>query len=166
MKIRKIEATDVTNYLDMLLKLDNETQFMMFEPGERDTDIEVVKNAIEKSIYGDDLTLVATVEEEIIGFLSLERGIYKRIKHSGYVVIGILEKFRGHGIGGKLFLELDKWARDNNIARLELSVMCSNKVARHLYEKNGFDIEGIKRDSMIIDGKFVDEYYMAKLYKD
>ena len=37
--------------------------------------------------------------------------------------------------------ELDKWARENNL-------------------------EGIKKNAMIIDGKYVDEYYMAKLYED
>ena len=58
----------------MLLNLDKETKFMMFEPGERPTDINIVKNIIEKSVNGDDLILVATDEENIVGFLSLERG--------------------------------------------------------------------------------------------
>ena len=38
--------------------------------------------------------------------------------------------------------ELDKWARENNLTRLELTVVSSNMVAKHLYEKNGFKIEG------------------------
>ncbi len=28
----------------------------------------------------------------------------------------------------------------------------------------GFSIEGIKRKTMLVDGEFVDEYMMAKLY--
>ncbi|HSQ88885.1 GNAT family N-acetyltransferase, partial [Romboutsia sp.] len=94
------------------------------------------------------------------------RGGPKRIKHTAYIVIGIREKFRGKGIGSKLFSELDIWARENNITRLELSVICSNVVAKHLYEKNGFEVEGIKRNAMIIDGKYVDEFSMAKLYNN
>ena len=62
--------------------------------------------------------------------------------------------------------ELDKWTRENNLTRLELTVVSSNIVAKHLYEKNGFEIEGTRKNAMIIDGKYVDEYYMAKLYKD
>ena len=62
--------------------------------------------------------------------------------------------------------ELDKWARENNLTRLELTVVSSNIVAKHLYEKNGFKIEKKKKNAMIIDDKYVDEYYMAKLYKD
>jgi len=42
--------------------------------------------------------------------------------------------------------------------------MCPNVVAKHLYEKNRFEIEGIKKRSMLVDGEYVDEFYMAKLY--
>ena len=59
-EIRKIQIEDADNYLDMLLNLDKETKFMMFEPGERPTDINIVKNIIEKSDNGDDLIVVAT----------------------------------------------------------------------------------------------------------
>ena len=166
MEIRKIQMKDADNYLNMLLNLDNETKFMMFEPGERSTDINIAKNIIEKSINGDKLVLVATDSENIVGFISAQRGGPKRIKHTAYIVIGIREKFRGKGIGSKLFSELDIWARENNITRLELSVICSNVVAKHLYEKNGFEVEGIKRNAMIIDGKYVDEFSMAKLYNN
>lgn len=75
-----------------------------------------------------------------------------------------IEKYINKGIGNKLFCESDKWARENNIKRLELSVICTNVIAKHLYEKNGFVIEGVKKNAMIIDGEYVDEFYMAKLY--
>lgn len=166
MEIRKIQMKDTNNYLSMLLNLDNETKFMMFEPGERSTDINIVKNIIEKSINGDNLVLVATDDEGIIGFLSAQRGIPKRIKHTAYIIVGIREAFRGKGIGSKLFSELDIWARENKVTRLELSVICSNNIAKHLYEKNGFQTEGVKKNTMIIDDKYVDEFSMAKLYSN
>lgn len=166
MEIRKIQIEDANNYLDMLLNLDNETKFMMFEPGERSADINIAKNIIEKSVNGDNLLLVATDGEDIVGFISVQRGVPKRIKHTGYIVIGIREKYRGKGIGRKLFLEMDKWAIENKITRLELSVVCSNTIAKQLYEKNRFLVEGIKKNAMIIDGKYVDEFYMAKIYNN
>ena len=98
------------------------------------------------------------------GFLSDQKGEYKRIKHTDYIVVGIREKYRGKGIGSKLFSELDTWAIENKITRLELSVICSNTIAKHLYEKNGFKVEGIKKNTMIIDSKYVDEFFMAKIY--
>lgn len=164
MEVRKIEMKDANNYLNMLLNLDNETKFMMFEPGERSTDINIAKDIIEKSIGGDNLLLVALDDENIVGFISAQRGVPRRIRHTAYIVVGILEKFRGRGIGSRFFSELDIWAKENNITRLELSVICSNFIAKHLYEKNGFEVEGIKRNTMIIDGEYVDEFSMAKLY--
>ena len=29
--------------------------------------------------------------------------------------------------------------------------------------RDGFQIEGIRRKSMLVEGKFIDEYYMAKI---
>lgn len=164
MDIRKIQIKDAENYLDMLLNLDKETKYMLFEPDERPTDINITKSIIDRSINGDNLILVATHENSIVGFISVQRGVQRRIRHTAYIVIGIREGFRGKGIGSKLFNKLDLWAKDNNIKRLELSVICSNVVAKHVYEKNGFMVEGIKKNSMIIDEKYVDEFCMAKLY--
>lgn len=166
MVIREIKMEDADNYLHMLLNLDNETKFMMFEPGERSTDINNIKNIIEESVNVNNLILVAIENENIIGFLSLERGVPKRIRHTGYIVVGIRRNFRGMGVGSKLFSKLDEWVMENNITRLELSVICSNTVAKHLYEKNGFEVEGVRKNSMIIDDKYVDEFTMAKIYNN
>lgn len=46
---------------------------------------------------------------------------------------------------------------------LELTVECPNRAAKHLYEKSGFKVEGIKTKSMLVNGNYVDEYYMAKI---
>ena len=40
MKIRQIEKSDAKEFLNMLLQLDNESDKMMFEPGERHSSIE------------------------------------------------------------------------------------------------------------------------------
>ena len=165
MKIRRCEINDADNMLKMLLELDKETEYMLFEADERPNDINRVKAMINQSINGDNLLLIATEDYNIIGFLSAQRGIIRKIKHTAYIVVGIREKFRGKGIGKKLFCELDLWAKENNISRLELTVMCPNSMAKQLYEKNGFEVEGTKRNSIFMNGKYIDEYYMSKIYK-
>lgn len=165
MKIRRCEINDADNMLKMLLELDKETEYMLFEADERPNDINRVKAMINQSINGDNLLLIATEDDNIIGFLSAQRGIIRKIKHTSYIVVGIREKFRGKGIGKKLFCELDLWAKENNISRLELTVMCPNSMAKQLYEKNGFEVEGTKRNSIFMNGKYIDEYYMSKIYK-
>lgn len=164
MIIRKVKLDDANNLLSMLLSLDKETKYMLLEPNERDNDVSRVQEMIQQSINESNLLLVAEEENNIVGFLSAQRGILKRIKHTAYIVVGIREAYRGKGIGTKFFSELDLWAKENLISRLELTVMCPNVIAKHLYEKNGFEIEGIKKKSMLVDGVYVDEFYMAKLY--
>lgn len=163
MIIRKIEVEDSERFLNMLRQLDNETKNMMYEPGERKTSIEEMKSVIKNINASNSLMLVAEKEEDIIGFLSAERGFANRIKHSAYIVIGILKDYRGKKIGTKLFKELIDWALVNDVTRLELTVMTHNEGAIKLYKEMGFKIEGLKEKSLIVDGKYIDEYYMAKV---
>jgi RimJ/RimL family protein N-acetyltransferase len=98
-----------------------------------------------------------------MGFLGAYGGGYKRNRHSAYIVTGILQQFAGQGLGKRFFKMLDEWALAHHLHRLELTVMSHNERAVHLYQKMGFVIEGVKKDSLRGDGKYVDEYYMAKI---
>ena len=163
MVIRDIEFDDADAFWEMQLALDKETSYMNYEPNERVRNNNRINSLIKNAVEGKDLFLVAENEGEIIGFISAQRGVAKRVKHTAYIAVGIRKNFQGRGIGSELFLKLDLWARQNNITRLELMVVCSNSIAIHLYEKSGFVIEGIRRNAMVVEGKYVDEYYMAKL---
>ena len=90
-------------------------------------------------------------------------GNTKRTQHSTYIIIGILERYRGKGIGTALFQQLEEWAKKSQISRLELTVVTKNEAGVALYRKSGFEIDGTKRNSLMIDGTFYDEYYMSKL---
>ena len=142
---------------------------MLYEPGERRErmkDLNRLKANLEAAENGDDLLLAAVNEkEEIVGYIWAERGKLNRIRHTAYIVTGILRAYRGQGIGTQLFQLLDAWARANEIIRLELTVECTNTGAKHLYEKQGFQVEGIRSKSMKVNGILVDEYYMAKILK-
>lgn len=164
MIIRSIKIEDAENFLCMLKKIDSETKTMMYEPGERKTTVEDMKQKIEETLSSAALILVAEIDDQMIGFLSIDRGFAKRIRHSGYIVIGILKNYWGKGIGSKLFVQGEKWARANNLTRLELTVMTYNIKAIKLYEKMGFKKEGVKIRSLMIDGEYIDEYYMSKIF--
>jgi RimJ/RimL family protein N-acetyltransferase len=59
--------------------------------------------------------------------------------------------------------KLEQWAEGIGIRRLELTVMTHNERAVGLYKKIGFEVEGLRKDSLYVDGRYVDEYSMAKL---
>jgi RimJ/RimL family protein N-acetyltransferase len=164
MKIRAIRESDSEQFLLLGKALDEETQFMMLEPGERTLTIEEQTQRI-KSVLAQDNQMIFVVEHEdsLVGFLGAFGGNYRRNRHCAYIVIGIRQKFAGQGLGKQLFEALESWAVDHKIHRLELTVMCHNERAIHLYQKMGYKIEGVKQDSLWIDGRYVDEYYMAKI---
>ena len=147
----------------MMDQLDHETKYMLYEPGERTKDLAKIESVIRNSVEGDNFLLVAEADGRLVGYLSAEKGSLNRIAHSAYIVVGILSEYRGKGIGTEFFRRLDIWAEEMKVSRLELTVICENSVAKHLYEKNGFEIEGIKRKSVLVDGKYLDEFYMAKI---
>ena len=163
MLIRKMEREDAGPFLQMLRQLDSEQKFMMYEPGERKTTADEMRAHIENMNKSGSLILAAEADGTIAGFLSAERGFAQRIKHSAYIVVGVLKAYSNAGAGTRLFEELEKWALGSGITRLELSVMCHNEKAIKLYKKAGYEIEGVKVKSLLIDGLYIDEYYMAKL---
>lgn len=163
--LRKLIPEDAEELLRLQHQLDQESKFMLMEPDERQSSLNQVKEMIESFASADTSILIgAEVDSHLIGFMSVRGGSVRRNRHSAYIVIGILRQYQGQGIGTGLFKELDAWARNTEkIARLELTVMTHNELAKSLYIKNGFEIEGTKRKSLVIDGQWVDEYYMSKI---
>lgn len=162
--IREIQERDARAFLALRRKLDEETTFMMLEPGERLTTEEEQHEQIAETLARDNQTiLVAEAGGELAGYIEGVGGEYRRNRHSVYVTIGIRQAFAGQGLGSRLLAEMEKWARGIGMHRLELTVMVHNERAIALYKKMGFVTEGTKRHSLLVDGIYVDEYYMAKL---
>jgi len=164
-QIREIREDDAEKFLALCHQLDRETQFMLLEPGERTTTIEEQHNRIKNILARGNQTIMVAEDpqDQLVGFLSATGGVYNRNRHTAYLVIGVLQGFAGQGIGTQLFTQVEKWARDHTIHRLELTVMAHNERAVRLYQKMGFEIEGLKKQNLLVDGKYVDEYEMAKL---
>ena len=154
----------LTQLVLLIEEVERTSETMLFGAGERNLSAEQFKKRIQS--FGADAStiLVAETDGLLVGYLIVVAGTANRNKHSAYIVIGISEKFRGQGVGRTLFASLDKWAIENKLHRLELTVMTTNTAAIGLYEKSGFIKEGLKTNSLFVNGQYVDEYYMAKLY--
>ncbi|WP_342430300.1 GNAT family N-acetyltransferase [Neobacillus sp. FSL H8-0543] len=164
MNVREIKISDAENFANLTQQVEGSSQYMLWEAGERNIQSENQLKMIRGMEDTENSTiLVAENNNNLIGFLLAKGGNARRNKHSAYIVIGILKEYRGKGIGTKLFNELEQWASNHKICRLELTVVTKNEAGLSLYKKVGFEIEGTKRNSLFIDGEFVDEYYMSKL---
>jgi RimJ/RimL family protein N-acetyltransferase len=162
--IREIREEDAEEFLDLCKKIDAETPFMMLEPGERPATFENQRNEIRDILSRDNQTIfVAEKDGQLTGYLIACGGRYRRNRQTVYIITGVLQSFTSQGIGTRLFEEMERWAKEKGIHRLELTVMVYNEAALALYRKMGFEIEGKKRHSLLINNTYVDEYWMAKL---
>jgi ribosomal protein S18 acetylase RimI-like enzyme len=161
--IRPINIYDAENYLYLSKKVD-ESNFMLYEPGEKKTTVEQQTKFIERILSEENSTvIVAEMNGQLAGFLCALGSSLIRNRHSAYLVLGVLEEYRGQGIATNLFQHIYTWAKERNITRLELTVIKNNDKAFNLYRKMGFVIEGEKVNSLIINGEPVNEYYLYKL---
>lgn len=120
-----------------------------------------------KRLDGDNerkVSLVATHQGEVIAQGSVEQFSRLRRSHCGSIGMGVSEKWQGQGIGKQLLITLlevaDNWML---LRRVELTVFSDNKAAIGLYQKLGFETEGVLRNYAIRDGEYTDALTMARL---
>lgn len=163
-QIRKARIEDAASLVELFKRLDRETGFMLFEPGERV--ITVDQQAERLKEFESSSTQAMFVAENNSSFLGFAVGIGGsaiRNRHSVSIVIGVLKSYWSKGIGQELMRSLEVWATAKGSHRLELTVMVHNTRAVSFYQKCGFEREGIKRDALRVEGKYVDEISMSKL---
>ncbi|WHY03368.1 GNAT family N-acetyltransferase [Neobacillus sp. DY30] len=163
MIIRPIEVRDAEKFLELSKRID-ESGFMLFEPGERQTTVEQQRISIERILSEpNSIFFVAEIENNLVGFIAVIGSNLTRNRHSANIVLGVLEDYRGQDISTKIFNKVSEWAKEVGISRLGLTVIKNNNKAFNLYRKMGFVLEGERIQSLKINGEFVNEYYLYKL---
>jgi len=108
--------------------------------------------------------LVVLSAGEVVGWCDVTpkpRPIYA---HSGVLGMGLLPQFRHQGIGKRLIAQSLAAAREIGLQRVELTVRENNENAIALYEKVGFEIEGVQRNAVFVDGTYENLILMAVLF--
>lgn len=107
---------------------------------------------------------VAETDSKVVGMVGLEIFENPRKSHSGLVGIMVSKEYQGIGVGTMLMKEVielaDRWLM---LVRLELGVFEVNEGAIRLYESLGFEKEGVKRFAAKRNGKYEDEWIMARI---
>jgi putative acetyltransferase len=107
--------------------------------------------------------LVAVIDGKAIGMIFLSREENRR-SHVGSIGMAVHDAYAGRGAGSALMAAVvdlaDNWLQ---LKRLELSVYADNARAIALYERFGFEREGLSRAYAWRDGAFADSLAMARL---
>jgi ribosomal protein S18 acetylase RimI-like enzyme len=92
----------------------------------------------------DGLVLVAMDERQTIGYsLSEIRRVTPGLKREKYGYIdqmAVTASYRRLGVGEKIFDEIVKWFKSNDIKRVELGTTAQNVVANSFWQKQGFTV--------------------------
>ncbi len=108
--------------------------------------------------------LVAVSAGQLVGWCDVvpkPRPIYV---HVGVLGMGLLPEFRGQGLGDRLIRQTLAAARALGLNRVELSVRENNTGAIALYNRVGFEIEGLQRNATRVDGVYENVVLMAILF--
>ena len=77
--------------------------------------------------------------------------------------MAVLNEHQGEGVGARLLRSMEDWAVAHGMRRIELTVMSHNRRAIALYERAGFELEGVKQGAIYVDNLPVDECVMGKV---
>jgi putative acetyltransferase len=107
--------------------------------------------------------LVAQVDGQVVGNLGLTRDEHNR-SHVGHLGMMVHHDYQGMGIGSTLMeAAIDLTENWLGLTRLQLEVHRDNARAIGLYEKYGFEREGLYRAFAYRDGQYVDTLVMGRL---
>ena len=93
---------------------------------------DVVPSCLERSRNGISVTFVAFLGGRAVGLADLASGDVPEIKN-----VGVVQEFRGQGIGSILMMEMERWAARGHTA-VTLRVGLENNDARRLYLRLGY----------------------------
>ena len=161
-QIRRVNFEDAEALADLKIALSHETDFIPFLELDRDTLISHTKDELDR-LSSSDRAIWVVEDAEIVGYLDIYRYLMPKVSHAAFLEIGIRTSYQGLGLGTKLISESELWAKSVGIKRIWFYVVADNVSAISLYLKLGYRFEGLRRDSYLLDGKFTDEYIMAKI---
>ena len=160
-EIIPITADHIQEFWSAVDSVAREHKYLAFLEG---PPINTTKDFVLQNINGNWPHFIAVSDGKIIGWCdisALDRPVFE---HIGSLGIGVLAPYRGQGVGKALMDAALQKARLKGLTRIELTVREKNTSAIALYEKMGFEKEGVHRNGVCIDGKYENHIFMALLF--
>lgn len=156
LQIREARPADAHATIACLNQAGGQTDFLTFGANEFDVSIareqEFIKWCRDTA---NALMLLAEVEGQLAGLLTLEGNPRPRLYHVADLGISLLQQYWGLGIGQQLLQAGLDWAAETGtIRKINLRVHEQNQRAIRLYELFGFQREGLVSREYQINGQF------------
>jgi RimJ/RimL family protein N-acetyltransferase len=167
--LRSPKEEDIESTLEYLKISAGETNYILRYPEECEKYTVETEKALfdQKNASTNEMMIMCIVDNKVVGNCEINflKGI--KTKHRAKVAIALISDFWNQGIGTKMFEEMLHIAEKNpNIMQVELEFVEGNTRARHLYEKMGFRIAGMRPNAIRLkDGTLLNEYIMIRKIK-
>ncbi len=118
--------------------------------------------------FGDDRNapdqvLVAVREGRVAGWVKLTPHQLPSNRHAHLVNgLAVDPAHQGAGVGRALVEAAVERAREQGARKVALRVLGHNHTARRLYERCGFVVEGVLKGEFHLEGRDVDDLFMAR----
>lgn len=114
--------------------------------------------------FGENSIIYFAVHnEDLVGMTGVRLDTSPKTRHNASIQgVYVLPAWRGHGLARALIHACCDWARDHGALIARLGVTTTNQSALRCYESCGFKITGTDPKAILVDGKFYDEYLMAR----
>lgn len=112
----------------------------------------------------DDFILGAFDGDYLIGMLGYVRENKVKLRHRGFIWgVFVNRDYRGKGFGRSLMEScFEILGKQEGLLKLNLSVANVSEAAAGLYKSLGFNVYGIEKNSVIVDGVFIESIFMDK----
>ncbi|GAA0602541.1 GNAT family N-acetyltransferase [Kribbella sandramycini] len=113
---------------------------------------------------GPESHLIAECAGVVVGYLRLQDKYQFREGNGVLAVNGlaVAPEARGRGVAAALLAAAAYEGRRRDARKISLNVHSTNLVARRLYERHGYVVEGTLADEFVIDGRPIAALVMAK----
>lgn len=157
--IRPATQSDLGGLVGVMRSVSEETEYLVAETVVDMLDHEKVvfrNNDLESRVF-----FVATVDEDVVGWVHLESPNFEKLSHTAELTMGVIDEHRGHGIGSNLMERGLQWAESNGYEKVYQSIPAINQDAIRFLEAHRWETEAIRRAHFKIDEEYVAEQMMA-----
>ncbi|MDF9746953.1 GNAT family N-acetyltransferase [Natrinema salsiterrestre] len=157
--IRPARQEDLTGIVGAIRQVAEEKTYIEAESVADEIDHEdalLRHNELESRMF-----FVATVEDDVVGWVHLHAPELEKLSHTAELTVGVLEEYRGHGVGSHLLSRGLEWAGSNGYEKVYQSVPSTNEEAIAFLEEHDWETEAIREDHYKLNGHYVDEVMMA-----
>jgi RimJ/RimL family protein N-acetyltransferase len=160
--VRQAEPGDASALVDLARAVGGEPEGWLITDGDWRSASEERRylRTIRRSAHA--AVFVAEGPEGIVGRLSIARDPHPASRHVADVGLMVAAGFRRRGVGRALMRKAEDWARSVGVCKIELHVFPYNTPAIALYERLGYEREGLRRGHYRRGGELVDAILMAK----